>query len=169
MSLAYRIDNRSIEQFTKEIKESHEIERNIIDAYCQYVKETYGMDLVVEENGVDNSGEFIAGKVTTDADFLINGAPVEVKFNKNMLSVFHLKVSQVWSYLKQNATILWVNGYETENPVFTLITPPQIKKMIIGREQIHFEKWRKRVYRFYANEFTWKSIKIGGKKGGYLQ
>ncbi|ACV61746.1 hypothetical protein Dtox_0841 [Desulfofarcimen acetoxidans DSM 771] len=60
-------------------------------------------------------------KVNTKADFLVNGKPVEVKLNKHYLKIFHFKVDQLNSYLKQEAVVLWVNGYKTDNPVFTVI------------------------------------------------
>lgn len=158
-SLAYRIDHRSIDQFVEDIKIGHEKERNIMNAYKQYVYENYGIKLDVKPNGVDNSGRFIYGKVNTQADYLVNGKPLEIKFNNKLLDFFHFKVSQLDSYIRQNANVLFVNGYETLCPVFTIMTPNHLRKVRKLKEPIYFEKWKKQVYRLRASDYVWKELR----------
>lgn len=158
-NLAYRIDHRTIDQFSKDIKIGHEKERDIMNAYKQYVYDTYGIQLDVKPNGVDNSGKFIFGKVNTKADYLVNDKPLEIKFNNRMLDFFHFKVSQLNSYIRQDAHVLFVNGYETSCPVFTIMTPKHLRKVRKLKKPIYFEKWKKQVYRLRASDYVWKELR----------
>lgn len=102
----------------------------IMDAYKQYVYDTYGIKLKIKSNEVDNSGKFIFGKGNTKADYLVNGKLLEIKFNNRLLSFFQFKACQLDSYIKQNAHVLFVNGYETNCPVFTIMSINHLKKPI---------------------------------------
>lgn len=164
MSLAYRMDNRTPEQFKKDILEGHKIERQIIDAYVKQIEEEIGVILNVEDNGCDNSGKFLK-RATSDADFLVNGTLVEVKFNKKMLKKFHLKQNQLHSYIKQGANILWVNGWETEQPVYTVLKKHDLLFIRDGMEPISVWVWGGKLgYKLSADEFSWKPLKRGNAR-----
>lgn len=153
----YRRDNRSIEEFAADILHGHKVEREIIDRYVEWVERTKGIVLDVQDNGIDNSGKLL-DKASSDADYKINGHPVEVKFNNRHLNVFHLKVGQLKSYIRQGATILWVNGWETDKPVFTIVTTKDLVK-ISKRQVVEFAGWGgKKCYRIAAKEFSWKDF-----------
>lgn len=154
-NLAYRADNRSVDQFAKDIEHGHKVERELVERYAKYVERKHGQKLAIEDNGVDNSGKLL-DKASTKADFLLGGMPLEVKFNNRMLRHFHLKVDQLESYIRQKAHILWVNGYEADQMEFTIVSPEQLLE-IKKRGTIAFDGWGgKQCYRIAADEFQWK-------------
>src|SRR5690606_3062755 len=115
-------DWRTDKQFEEDIKKAHKVEHDIIEAFAEHLRLTYKREFIVEDNGVDNSGKVLDLKnVNTDADYKINGVLVEVKFNNRMMDEFRFKKSQLDSYLKQGAYVLWVNGWDTEEPVWILL------------------------------------------------
>ena len=158
MSLnAYRMDSRTEEAFIRDIAVGTVAERDIILRYAHYVKRIYDIDIVVTDNGCDNSGQFLTeSQVTTKADFLINGKPAEVKFNNAILSKFRAKASQVGSYYKQGASIIWVNGYLSKCPKFTLITVEKLLQIMNTLTQEPFEVWGgKMCYVLDSNDYDW--------------
>jgi hypothetical protein len=160
MSLAYRMDFRTKEQFEKDIKDCHRIEREIINIYIRQIEEEKGIKITVTDNGCDNSGKLIKNRrVTADADFLINGIPVEVKFNKKMLKYFHLKQNQLNSYIKQGANILWVNGWETDNPVYTIMHKNDLLDIKENLNPISIWVFGgKQGYRLLAKNYRWNTL-----------
>lgn len=159
-SLAHRMDNRTLEEFEQDIKKAVRIEREIIERYAKWVKKNYGREIVVEDNGCDNTGRLLE-KADASADFTINSIPVEVKFNNNHLEVFHIKTYQLKSYIEQNAYILWVNGYTTNNPVFTIVSPRQLKQITKTCKVVRFKSWGgKPCYRISASMFKWLPFNV---------
>jgi len=125
------MDNRTDKQFMGDIELSSIIERLIIERYAKYVKRVYGTEIEITDNGCDNSGKYLPeSKVSTKADFLINGKPCEVKHLKPMLAEIPLKADSLQSYIDQGASILLVNGYSSKHPRFTLIQPHQLQLII---------------------------------------
>lgn len=159
MSLMYRRDNRSVEEFEKHMIDCSSTEKEIINLYAEYLKQKHGIEATIKNNGVDNSGKLIKGRVTSDADFLVNGKLIEVKFNRKMSKFFHLKESQVNSYLKQKADILFVNGWETPEPVFAILGKHDLLFLQQGCEPFPFFIWgNKTVYRLYSKDYNWKPL-----------
>lgn len=156
----YRKDWRTDEQFESDIKKAHKIEKDIIEAYAEHLRITLNKEVIVEDNGVDNSGEMLALKdVTSKADYKVNGALVEVKFNKNMMNDFRFKKGQLNSYLKQGAFILWVNGWETKEPEFALLSPFKLKDIKNTRKAFPYKYWGyKMCYELRRHSFTWNTF-----------
>lgn len=157
---AYRMDNRTEEEFKRDIEIGTAAELDIIKRYAHYVKRVYGIDIVVTDNGCDNSGQFLADyQVSTDADFLINGKTAEIKFNNTVLSKFRVKASQVESYWKQGASIIWVNGYLSKYPKFTLITDEGLQNIMMTKKQEPFAGWGgKMCYVLDSNDYAWFTL-----------
>lgn len=155
-----------MEKFAADIEHATRVEREIINLYVRYYKAKYGIELDIEDNGCDNSGKLLGrGKVSTKADFKLDGKPVEVKFNKEMLPRFHFKVDQLNSYVKQDASIVWVNGYETEIPVFTVLKTADMERIKKIKIPVAFFPWGgKMCYELDAQEFRWVKFE-GGERG----
>lgn len=118
----YRMDGRTKEQFIEDIKRGNEREQLAIKMFGDYLYWEHGWIDPIVENGVDMSGDFIedVSKVDARADFDMSGLPLEVKTCPNHTMVIYLKVDQVDSYIRQGASLLFVNGLERKNPCFTL-------------------------------------------------
>lgn len=157
---SYRMDNRTVEQFAKAIEQGSQIERDIIERYVQQLKRNWGIELTVEDNGCDNSGKLLNyQQVNTKADFLINGEPVEVKFNNSNMIKFRFKAEQLESYLKQGATVLWVNGYHTKKPTYTLLEPDNLEWIKRECSLIPFIPWGgKFCYELCSEDFEWAEL-----------
>jgi len=156
----YRMDSRTREVFEKDIAVSTARERDIIQRYKKIYESKYGKELVIEENGCDNSGDYLDdSEVTTKADFLLNGKPVEVKANNNKLVKFRLKKGQLESYIRQNAAIIWVNGYKSNDPTYTIVKVSVLESIYKSRKPIEFAGWGgKLCYEVYAKEFIWNAF-----------
>lgn len=155
-----RLAGRTNDEFKSDIKKAHSIEKEIIERFAIYNKNQYGIDIDIENNGVDNSGEFLELKdVRMDADFIVCGRKMEVKYLEGWRDFFRLKVINLRSYLKQKAYILLVNGWGTENPQFTLIKTKELKRILRYGKQYNFKKWEnKRVVEIYADEYFWNNL-----------
>jgi hypothetical protein len=164
----YRKDWRSDKQFEDDIKKAHVIEKDIIEAYATHLRITTGKEIVVEDNGVDNTGKVLEfSKVDTRADYRVNGILVEVKFNNNMMEDFRFKKSQLDSYIKQGAYVLWVNGWRTEQPEFTLLSPEKMKELKQTRRAFPYAYWGyKMCYELRRHSFKWQ--KFQGKKKEFV-
>ena len=160
VELDYRMDVRTKEQFEKDIAVGTAIEHDIIQKYKRYFEAIYHRELVVVDNGCDNSGGYLQdSQVTTKADFSLNGKLVEVKFNKHTMSVFRVKKSQLESYIRQGAIMLWVNGNGTATPTFTLLKVSQMEAIIKDKVPFEFATWgNKLCYQIYASEFVWSPL-----------
>jgi hypothetical protein len=85
----YRRDNRTTEQFQKDILYGSLTERNIIDRFVRQYETETGRKVRVEDNGCGNSGELLHRcRVNGKADYTLNGKSVEVKFNRKKLDTF---------------------------------------------------------------------------------
>ncbi len=159
----YRLEDRSIEVFAEFIATGTHKERIIIDNFVRHYEIKYGMALEVEDNGCDNSGKLLPlAEVNTQADFIVNGKPVEVKFNNHRLLRFHFKACQLDSYLKQEAYVLWVNGYETDSPVFTVLQLQDLERIKKTKRPVTFAKWGgKLCYEMDAQDYRWLKFERG--------
>lgn len=155
-----RFAGRDLEQFIIEIKEETLIEKELMERIKRYYKQEYDKDLIVENNGVDNTGEYVKeGEVTLDADFRVNGKLFEVKHHKGDLKRFRMKCEKIESYVEQDAYIALINGYCTDNPRFTIIKPRKIYRMMMGRTIYHYPPWENQiVMNVKDSEFKWHPL-----------
>lgn len=158
--MSYRRDNRSVKQFKKDIAEGTATEAEIIRMYIEYFEEKYGLYVDVQNNGCDNSGKYLReDQINAGADFKLNGRLVEVKFNNEKLDYFHFKQSQLESYLKQGAVVLWVNGWDTKRPRFTVLRKKHLLDIKRRGKLVTFDGWGgKKCYRLYTEDYNWYSF-----------
>lgn len=154
-----RKDFRTHKQFTKDIKEASLIERAILKRWCKVI----GIDFKsVTETGCDPEGDYLPnGQVHTIADYHVPEIGyVEVKFSKPLLDgVFHLKVQQVESYIKQKASILMVDGFNSPKAQFTFITPEQMSAFGEKYEVVPFMGMgAKPCYKLNVGDFIWRKL-----------
>jgi hypothetical protein len=155
-----RKDWRTNEEFARDIFEGHRIEREIIDAFARYLKRMTGVSVQIEDNGIDNTGRPLQQReVTLDPDFKLNGKLVEVKFIKPMAHNFRFKASHLDSYIKQNARVLLVNGWETPLPLFTILDPEKLKTIRRIKTAVPYEPWGfKLCYFLNRDMFKWARL-----------
>ncbi len=154
----YRFDRRSKRQFTKDIKEAHAIEDAIMEAWLAKIGNP-----PAKQHGCGPDGEYLdQANVNTDADYDVEGyGLIEVKFSKPKLRrQFHLKVDQIQSYLDQDASILMVDGWETDTPTYVLIPAALLRGMIPDLEVLSWQGFGgKMAYRIPLDKFVWRSLR----------
>jgi hypothetical protein len=129
----YRFDNRTQSQFMQDIETGNYRERLAITLFKNYLRREFAFTGVIKENGCDMSGTFIADtkKVSTGADYVVGEAelPLEVKTSVGHTVSIYIKAQQLDSYIRQGASILYVNGIEQDVPAFTLWTVDELQQM----------------------------------------
>lgn len=156
----YRKDWRTDAQFARDIKDGHAAEREIIRLFGKVLERETGKKPTIVENG-DTSGEiFSEDKVDTKADFIVNGVETEVKFINPRSREFRFKVSQLYSYLRQKAFVLFVNGWQTPYAEFVVLTPASLREIKIKHQPKPFHTWgNKLCYFLSADEFQWTPLR----------
>lgn len=159
----YRFDKRSKDKFKKDIKEASKTEEEILKLWIDLLQKD-GLTRPSYTNlAHGRGGEFLAdGDVDSTADFEVEGhGRVEVKFcNPFLKTRFHLKVGQLKSYIKQGCKILIVNGWETDKPVFTIISTDMMEKIVATCEITLWAGFgQKPAYRVPTELFIWRSLK----------
>lgn len=154
----YRRDTRNEKQFTKDIQESTEIERKILEKFIKILEQkSSGGKFVIISSGCDNSGRWLpVNQISTRADYRINGKLLEIKFSRPFSKVFHWKVSQIESYIRQNASLLFVNGYDLVKPKYIYLHV--IELIALTRKYPKVLYWEKETYEIPANDFDWKDF-----------
>ena len=159
----YRFDKRSKNQFKKDIKEASKTEEEILNLWLDILQKD-GLTRPTYSNlAAGRDGGFLKdADVDSTADFVVEQfGKIEVKFcNPFLKTRFHLKVGQLKSYVKQNATILIVNGWETDKPEFTLIKNDMMSKIIDSCDIVNWGGMGgKKCYRVPTQMFIWRKLK----------
>lgn len=141
----YRFDTRTKEQFEKDIKERTAVEKAIIKDFAR------DKGLHFADFGCDNTGEFLE-KATSRPDYVVYKL-MEVKYSEEWIDTIHLKLYQVNAYKMYGAPILFVNGYNTDNPRFTVMD----SEKIIRYPDVIF--WGKKCLEIPASDFEWADFK----------
>jgi hypothetical protein len=159
----YRHDDRSPEQFAKDIKAHTMEERALFLLWLDLVEKETGKRPTYKDTGCGKTGDVLDDKdVSTDPDFEVEGyGLVEIKFSKPLLNkFFHLKTSQVKQYCQKNAMILFVHGTETKSPVFTMLKQDALKSIM---KECKIVNWLgfgyKPSYRVPIGKFIWRPLK----------
>jgi hypothetical protein len=159
----YRFDDRTEKEFRKDIKDRTLQERSLFLLWLDLIESKTGKRPTYQDTGCGKTGEFLEDKdVSTAPDFEVDGyGKLEVKFSKPMLDrVFHLKAGQVKSYKESGATILMVNGADSETPKFTLLTTEALASVV---EDCRVVSWAgfggKMSYRIPVDKFIWRDLK----------
>ena len=112
MSYKYRKDNRTDEQFKKDILDHSVAEKESSKIIKSYFEEVLDMRVLIEDNGIDNSGEIIKKKkISSTADYLFvfaNGQKrlLEIKNHSEKYDFLTLKKNQLEKYIKEDATVV---------------------------------------------------------------
>lgn len=157
MNSDYRKDWRTDEQFARDILDGVKAEREIVDQYATHLLVKYGMASEIIDNGTDNSGKVVDSKLATmDADFIMNGVPLEVKYINDHVQEFRFKADQARAYVKQQALVLLVNGWRTDQPEFAVIQWQELQKLMKTRNPKPFEPWGYKLCYFLKKyHFSW--------------
>ena len=122
--MSNRFDNRSIDEFKKQIKFSTLLESYFFNGWieaCKNNKEVSPSN--PRNNGVDNSGEFIESGNTAGADYLVDlqygnadmkDLPLEVKWVPSY-GKLTLKENDLKAYIRESAGILFIYSSEKIN------------------------------------------------------
>lgn len=160
----YRKDARSEDEFKDDIAECTRIESQLMSIYVNDLGRRTNKKYTFADNGIDNSGEYHAdNKITSDADFILytpekKSHLIEIKFSRPDCSRFHLKVSQIKSYIKQDCCIIMFMGIDTEQSRYTIITPKDMINIQNTAEEISL--WYKQVYRLKTKDFIWYPVSM---------
>jgi hypothetical protein len=168
----YRMDNRTKEQFIQDIRKGNERERLAITLFKHYLRRELGFTGSIDENGVDMSGDFIENEkaVSTGADYKVNGQLLEVKTSTGHNTMIYLKVKQIDAYIRQGASILYVNGIERDIPSFTFWTVEDLKEMKRTLEKVtppNNINGGKLSYKVDALKYEWRQF--NGKEKKYVR
>ena len=156
----YRWDRRSKRKFSLEVNRASKIEYQILELWLNAVEREQSTRPSYIETGCDNTGAFLE-KATTRADYHVEGYGfIEIKFSRpKKTKYFHLKVRQVKSYIKQKAKILFVNGWSTDNPQYTILTTHRLKTLDERCKTITFKGFGNKVsYRIPITMLFWRSL-----------
>jgi hypothetical protein len=161
---SYRFDKRSKKEFKKDIAETSKTEQKLFKLWLDYLERTTGEKIEASFSGCGKGrGEYLeADEVNSNADYEVKGyGLIEVKFSKPMLDkFFHLKVGQVDSYLKQEASILMVIGSSTSHPKFAIITPTTMEYIRDNCKKIPWGGFGGKLsYRINVGMFAWRQLK----------
>jgi hypothetical protein len=171
---SYRMDFRSKDQFIQDIEKGNARERLAITLFKNYLIREFGFTGEITENGCDMSGEFIEDmqNVSSGADYVFgnNKLPLEVKTSTGHNTTIFLKVKQINSYIRQGASVLYVNGIERDFPAFTFWTVEDLKEMVRTCEKVIPPKGingGKESYKIDALKYEWRTF--NGKEKKYVR
>jgi hypothetical protein len=163
MGKNYRFDERSKEEFEKDIKNHTMEERALFLMWLDLIKKDTGTRPKFKDTGCGKGGDFLEdNEVNTDPDFDVEGyGEIEVKFAKPMLTCsFHLKRNQVKQYHKRGASILMVNGSKEDIPTFTILKPEALQAIMNECEVVSWVGFgHKMAYCIPVNKFLWRPLK----------
>lgn len=159
----YRKDYRDHKTFCDDIKKATATERAILDRWLEILAKQYGQRPKVKNNGCANSGEYLEQKdVTAAEDYEIEGIGlVEIKFSYPKLKEhFHFKTGHVNRYLRNKSTILFVDGWASNSPEYTVIEATTLERLVATAEIVNCRQFGgKEAYRFKTGSLLWKAFK----------
>lgn len=160
-----RRDNRTLQQFKKDIKTAHQIEKDLMGTYVSWLNTSKGNGYTFKDYGIDNTGQFISedSDVNLNADFLLckqgqDDRKIEIKFCREDFNEFHLKVHQVKDYIKNNVCIINFMGINTDKKRFCILTPTTLQAALDKGPIV--TKWSKPCIRFKCKDFTWITCNV---------
>lgn len=134
----YRFDNRTQQQFQKDIKKSHKYEAEIAVRLGIFHFQAKKFWPVIKATGVDSTGEFIKNnnEVHGYPDFEIDGQPVEITRSDIICkSSFHQKCNKIEKAIENKYHLVFVNGFTKElEPNFIYLSDELIKEYTIKAE-----------------------------------
>lgn len=159
--MSYRTDGRDKEEFRQDIADGIKQEHEIIERWLNLLEQKSGKRPLCRWTGCGDPDQFLVDEeVSTEADFDVEGyGKIEVKFSRPSFTRFHVKVTQLESYLRQQATILMVKGWDTDEPQFTMISPEIMEQGLKIWPRLKFKGFGgKLAVRIHANQFVWRDL-----------
>ena len=155
-----RKDNRSLEQFKKDIEQTTCEQAIILSKWLIAIGYA---DLRFRDNGIDNEGKYISDirKITNDPDYDVDlFGLVEVQYAKPKCDTFfHIKKEKLLTCRNLRA-ILMVDGWQTDCPKYVLINDKQMK---VIEARCSVVKWQgaggKDAYQIPLEWFDWLDLK----------
>lgn len=159
----YRFDIRTKEQAMRDIKMGTKRQNLVVKAFIKYWEKVFGETPKVEDNGCDNTGEFLEqDKVSADADIKLNGHLLEIKTIHGYPKELWLKKDHIDRLIKDGAHVLLCIGDFTNRKdiYFTTIFNDQLKEIVKDCDIDYPEKYgmMKAVYVVYPNQFVWGKL-----------
>ena len=97
--------------------------------------------------------------VRDDADYIVNGKATEVKIVEKNLAKFRLKLNLLKSYLKQDADVILVLGWKTDNPEFTVLKKKELEQIVkYGIKEISGDWEGKPSVYIYKSSLKWHPL-----------
>jgi len=165
------MDNRTPEEFAKDIKAATATEKELMIIYVNYLNSRKRNDKPYTwvDNGIDNTGEFIPDDKNVDcrADFLLRregqaDRPIEIKFCRPLYNRFHLKTNQVKYYIEHNICIVNFMGIDTATPSFCILPPKKLQELLEDGKHEGW-MWGKPCLRIYNKEMEWFNYAKGNQ------
>lgn len=158
----YRYDSRTEQQFRKDIKSSHKKEALIAVRLCIYKYNKTKIWPTLIPNGVDISGKFIKNikKVVSDADFKIGSELIEItRSDGKCEKYFHEKINKVKKSIENNASIVFVNGYDVKSEPDFIILDALDLEALLDDSKVHY-MFGKPMYRYQIEWFDgeWRQL-----------
>lgn len=163
MNKNYRYDERTPEEFRREIKDRTLQERSLFLLWLDMLEKKTGTRPSFSDTGCGRTGELLEdNEVSMAPDFEVEGyGALEVKFAKPLLDrTFHLKANQVKAYRDQGASILMVNGADTETPMYTMLDTNALAAIVNDCSIVRWHGFgHKPAYRIPISKFLWRPLK----------
>lgn len=158
----YRLDSRTKEQFTADIKAATLQEKELIKLYVGWLNASGKGEYSFTDHGVDNTGEYLEpGTAHAAADFILHkkggrDKKIEIKFCRPERPEFNFKVAQLEKYVREDVCIINFMGVETQNRRFCIFTPASLKEALASGERKRM--WHKDCIRFKTNQQKWFAV-----------
>lgn len=158
------MDKRSKETFCQDIAKATKTEKDILTRWLGILEKQYGHKPWAKDHGCSNDGRYLKNsEVTAAEDYEVEGyGLVEVKFSYSKLKeTFHLKTRHVTRYLKNRSNILFVDGWESNNPRYTVISPDTLERLVAKAQIVPCHQFGgKEAYRFNTASLLWKEFNV---------
>lgn len=159
--MSNRFDSRSKEQFINDIEICTRIEKSLMTNYVNWLNRVLGADdpkYSFTDHGADNTGKFISGVPSNDADFLLKrlgkrDKRIDIKFSRKYIDKFHLKVNQIIEYIQDDVCVVNFVGVDEKIPRFCIIPPKDLSQWMLVGQRVNM--WQKECIRFPIKELTW--------------
>lgn len=138
-----------------------------MEIYVDWLNDHGGKTYQFVDHGCGPDGTFLEDKrVNTKADFLLitddqEPRKIEIKFSRKLSSQFHLKTSQMRSYIKNDVCVVVFSGISNKTGVarFCILTPSILQQELDKGKEILF--WNKPCINWNSKNIPeWHHIKM---------
>lgn len=164
---SFRFDNRTKDEFIRDIKSGHKAELEIAVRYCCLLKQKAYKWPKLKGVGVDFTGKFIESTkdVTSYPDFIVDDKVIEITRADTLCrEFFHEKVGKVNKCVQNGHSLMFVNGFKAkETPSFILLGPDKLDMYTKSSKEEyglvkHPGTGGKEGYRYCVTWFKWETL-----------